>query len=341
MNNFELIILIIEALAVYILVLWTHSLRHKVGLPPFYALLGGITAIMSWITDAAVTVEFAGIIFMVGSTVFYTSLLLGIFVVYVFDGPRATRIAILTVAGISIIAPTIAVILNLQMQLSPSAQNLYIPMPSLRINSASVIATIADLFFLAIAWEIFGKSGVKTTLWLRSFLTLLGVMWLDVLLFATGAFLGTDEYFNIMKGTLISRFIVSVFAAPILFAYLNYQNKIKGIPIENRPVLAILQEVAAVKFELSLAQQEIEKRKQAEKEKEELISQLHQAISEIKTLQGFLPICANCKKIRDDKGYWQQIESYIQKHTDAKFTHAICPECTDILYPELKLDKKN
>lgn len=93
----EVIILIVEAMVVYFLVLWAHSLRHSFGPVHFYALIGGITAIMSWVTDAGLKIQVAGITFVVGSTVFYTSLLLGVFVVYVFDGPRATRIAISTI----------------------------------------------------------------------------------------------------------------------------------------------------------------------------------------------------------------------------------------------------
>ena len=56
------------------------------------------------------------------------------------------------------------------------------------------------------------------------------------------------------------------------------------------------------------------------------------AREEIKTLNGLLPICSNCKKIRDDKGYWNQIEEYIQRHSEAKFSHGLCPECSDKLY---------
>lgn len=62
--------------------------------------------------------------------------------------------------------------------------------------------------------------------------------------------------------------------------------------------------------------------------------ELENSLKEIKTLQGFLPICASCKKIRDDKGYWNQIEAYISDHSEAKFTHAICPDCFKKLYPE-------
>ena len=59
---------------------------------------------------------------------------------------------------------------------------------------------------------------------------------------------------------------------------------------------------------------------------------LQDALKEVKTLSGLLPICAHCKKIRDDKGYWNQIESYIHKHSDAEFSHGICPECSDKIY---------
>jgi len=62
-------------------------------------------------------------------------------------------------------------------------------------------------------------------------------------------------------------------------------------------------------------------------EKEKHMEQLHKALNEIKTLRGILPICSYCKKIRDDKGYWEQVEVYINKYSDVDFSHSICPEC--------------
>ena len=336
----EVTILILEAMLMYFLVLWAHSWRHRFGPVHFYALLGGITAIMSWVTDAGVVVQIAGITFVVGSTVFYTSLLLGVFVVYVFDGPRATRIAISTILGVSIMVPVIAAALHFQTGLIGNTPLEYVPMPSLRINVASVLTTLIDLIFLAIAWEYLGKPSLDLNLWLRAFVTLLGVMWLDVILFATGAFAGTPDYLNILKGTLISRFVISLFALPFLYGYLYWQNQKKGIEMVNRPVMAILRQVAQIEQELSSAQQEIERRKVAEKERDGLIKALQKALSEVKTLQGFLPICANCKKIRDDAGYWNQIEGYIQDHSDAIFSHGICPDCAKALYPDIDFHKE-
>lgn len=62
---------------------------------------------------------------------------------------------------------------------------------------------------------------------------------------------------------------------------------------------------------------------------------LQAALENIKTLKGIVPICASCKKIRDDKGYWNQLESYIHSHTDAEFSHGICPDCMKKLYPDM------
>lgn len=72
----------------------------------------------------------------------------------------------------------------------------------------------------------------------------------------------------------------------------------------------------------------------AEAEQRSLAKNLQEALSNIKVLKEMLPICANCKKIRDDDGFWQNVESYISKHSDTKFSHGICPDCVRRLYPE-------
>lgn len=80
---------------------------------------------------------------------------------------------------------------------------------------------------------------------------------------------------------------------------------------------------------------DISARKKDEAERERLISELQEALSKVKTLRGMLPICSLCKKIRDDQGYWQRIESYITHHSNADFSHGICPNCAVEKYPEL------
>jgi len=82
---------------------------------------------------------------------------------------------------------------------------------------------------------------------------------------------------------------------------------------------------------------DISLRKRHETEREALITALQEALDKVKTLSGLLPICAMCKKIRDDQGYWNQIESYIAANADVDFSHSICPECADRHYPELSI----
>jgi phosphoserine phosphatase RsbU/P len=79
---------------------------------------------------------------------------------------------------------------------------------------------------------------------------------------------------------------------------------------------------------------EMDARKARERELAEKNQELEQALREVKVLRGFIPICASCKKIRDDKGYWQQIETYIQERSEALFSHGICKDCMKKLYPE-------
>ncbi len=70
----------------------------------------------------------------------------------------------------------------------------------------------------------------------------------------------------------------------------------------------------------------------------EKVKELKQALAEVRTLKGIVPICANCKNVRDDQGYWNRVESYLNEHTEADFTHAVCPDCMKRLYPQFEDD---
>ncbi len=91
-------------------------------------------------------------------------------------------------------------------------------------------------------------------------------------------------------------------------------------PIPNKELLARVQSMERIKRAEDALREK-------EKQQERLIVKLQEALAEIKTLKGFIPICASCKKIRDDEGYWNQLEAYLSKHTDAVFSHSFCPEC--------------
>ncbi len=82
--------------------------------------------------------------------------------------------------------------------------------------------------------------------------------------------------------------------------------------------------------------QDITERKQLEEEKEQLVTELREASNRIKRLRGLIPICSTCKKIRDDKGYWNKLESFIEEHSEAEFTHSMCPACEDRFYSDFE-----
>ncbi len=84
---------------------------------------------------------------------------------------------------------------------------------------------------------------------------------------------------------------------------------------------------------------DIREHKRAEEERERLIAELQEALAKIKTLKGLIPICASCKNVRDDQGYWQQVEVYIREHSEAEFSHGLCPDCARELYPEFYEDE--
>jgi integral membrane sensor domain MASE1 len=93
--------------------------------------------------------------------------------------------------------------------------------------------------------------------------------------------------------------------------------------------------VLALAFAAAVFQQ-----RQAVKRREQLIRDLKAAVAKIKRLSGLLPICASCKKIRDDKGYWTQVEEYVRDHSEAEFSHGLCPECAKKLYADYFKDQK-
>jgi hypothetical protein len=83
-----------------------------------------------------------------------------------------------------------------------------------------------------------------------------------------------------------------------------------------------------------ILEEEVEQRKRAEAEKQKLIDDLLAASAQVRRLRGLLPICSTCKKIRDDQGYWKQLEEYFHTHSDLVFSHGMCPGCLAQHYPE-------
>lgn len=111
-------------------------------------------------------------------------------------------------------------------------------------------------------------------------------------------------------------------------------NKATDFDENDAKIAAGFGELAAIALQNS---RNLDQRLIAEAQREKTIADLNEALSQVKKLSGLLPICLHCKKIRDDRGYWNRIEAYIQSHSDAKFSHSICRECAEKLYPDMPI----
>ncbi|KQC12014.1 MAG: hypothetical protein APR63_03600 [Desulfuromonas sp. SDB] len=115
---------------------------------------------------------------------------------------------------------------------------------------------------------------------------------------------------------------------------IKLQNKKKlcieliGIPLQKQGIV----------YEVLDVGQDITEQIEIFREREKLISDLKESLKKINTLKGLLPICPVCKKIKDDEGYWHQVENYLNDHSDMEFSHAICPECFRKLYPDMPVE---
>lgn len=132
---------------------------------------------------------------------------------------------------------------------------------------------------------------------------------------------------------------------PNIFAKLTRGERIELMVTtrwrKDRTLLDISQSISPIRDGLgqvvgvSTILRDITERRRMEQERQNLIEKLQNTLAKVKQLSGLLPICAHCKRIRDDKGDWQQVEVYVHEHSQADFSHGICPECTKQLYPDI------
>ena len=156
------------------------------------------------------------------------------------------------------------------------------------------------------------KKSFYLTLFIIVFLTLSGMTLYEFF----KQFLIPD--ISIWSSHIITIVFSTILAFVVSFFVLKRENKIKDELNQKN------QELVASKTNL-----------------EENLKRLEEASRNIKILSGLIPICASCKKIRDDEGYWHQIEQYINEHSDAVFSHGLCPACAKKMYPDMKLEGKD
>lgn len=141
-------------------------------------------------------------------------------------------------------------------------------------------------------------------------------------------------------GVMLRRLLPSVFVLPLLLGWIVVEGQEHGFyDVEGRACILVTVQIIFLFYIVRSSGRLLHKLDQqracAYKKREILLAELQTALSEIKQLSGMLPICAHCKHIRDDNGYWKQIEVYIQEHSAAKFSHGICENCLREHYPDV------
>lgn len=139
--------------------------------------------------------------------------------------------------------------------------------------------------------------------------------------------------------TRIFKILIIIFFGLIIitiYKLRTYQIRKKNIELEKQ----VKRRTRALKKSNKALKKENKERKRIQKEREKLIQKLQYALDNVKTLKGMLPICARCKKVKDDTGYWQQVEEYVRDNSEAEFSHGLCPECMKKVYPDYDEEEK-
>ncbi len=190
---------------------------------------------------------------------------------------------------------------------------------------------LAALIILPMIWSVFRLGLVET---IFSIILTAGVaVWGTI--HGIGPFVGASQIESLSQ--LVIFILVIVFTIYILsITVLDRARITEQFKSVNDHLEQIVEtRTSALEHTNSELTKEVEARKQVELDLEKTIENLQSALGNIRTLSGLIPICASCKKIRDDKGYWNSVEKYVHEKTSAELTHSICPECMARLYPEV------
>ncbi len=181
------------------------------------------------------------------------------------------------------------------------------------------------------------SSGVALALYVIAFFFLHASMGKHTVALAILPLLVVSYSFGRIGGAAIGLLLVPLDAALLMWCGCSDMGGVgeRGFWAVHSIFLAISLSVGCLSELFLQLQDELSKRIRAQGDLNQAVDDLRAALDQVNTLRGLLPICSACKKVRDDDGYWQQIETYVQEHSHAQFTHGLCPRCTEKLYPEL------
>ncbi|MES1166259.1 MAG: ATP-binding protein [Verrucomicrobiota bacterium] len=229
--------LLLEALIVFAVVLGTHALRRRTSLVFSFAVLA-FMRVGSWIAAHDAMVRIGRLELNIGSNVFFTATLLGVFLLYVADGRFAGRAAVVVVVGAGLLYTLLSVLLHAQFPAFPDS---IFPTSGARAGLASTAASLLDLVLLGLVWESMQRARLaRAPLWARVFSTLATVFIADGLVYVGLARAGGTGFVPELGGLLSSRALVAAILTPIVTAYLSFEVRRYGLRLDSRPMLSIV-----------------------------------------------------------------------------------------------------
>ncbi|MCF6285287.1 MAG: PAS domain S-box protein, partial [Candidatus Hydrogenedentes bacterium] len=261
-----LVLLTTEALVVYALVFAIHALRRRITLVPFFAALGVLAASLRWMADVGIQYSLGPFTFQLGSVVFLTALLFGVFLLYVFDGVQATQFGIYVVLSVSVLSPAVAYLFHFQLAAFDPVEAGRIVVGSPLSYVVSTGAMLFDFLCVAMLWELFNRYAGKVPVLPRVFVCLWVAYSLDTFIYTSGTFWYDENYASILEGNLLSRVLLSALVSPLITVYILWERRHQDYQITPRPLMAILRQSARTEIDLSAARQEIQTRLQVEEE---------------------------------------------------------------------------
>ncbi|MES1166011.1 MAG: ATP-binding protein, partial [Verrucomicrobiota bacterium] len=229
--------LLLETLIVFAVVLGTHALRRRTSLVFSFAVLA-FMRVGSWIATHDAMVSVAGLELNIGSNVFFTATLLGVFLLYVADGRFAGRSAVVVVVGTGLLYTLLSIILHAQFPAFPDS---IFPASGARASLASTAASLLDLVLLGMVWESVQRGRLaRVPLSTRVFATLAAVFIADGLVYVGLARAGGTGFVPELGGLLLSRGVVAAILTPVVTSYLAFEVRRYGLRLDPRPMLSIL-----------------------------------------------------------------------------------------------------
>lgn len=223
-----LIFLCIQTITLWFIVIFLHRKKEHLTLAPLYSFLAVLTILTHNFSDLGFAITFNNLFFLISSVSFFTSLMLGVLIIYIFEGPKATRLALFIILLTSFVYIGIAFLLGLQVDTS---KWFLFDQEHLVGYFWSISAIIVDVFFIAILWELLGR--IKNIpVFVQIFLVFIGTFFIDTLIFVTGVFFNQPFYLSVLKGDLLVRTSLALIVTPFIGTYLkskNYKQKTQKI----------------------------------------------------------------------------------------------------------------